>query len=116
MGKDKETQEMDLGALPFMRTLSPWNEGNLQSTQSKSDEEAQGKSGDAAQGMSQEEDRDSRWVAGEGPGIKNTTKETMDEPQEEVRQNSAYGRGNRPRVDNNNFFEERSNPLSSKGD
>lgn len=96
MGKDKETQEVDLGALPFMRTLSPWNEGNLQAAQGKSDEEAQGKSEDAQAG--------------------NTTKETMDEPQEEVRQNSAYGRGNRPRVDNNNFFEERSNPLSSKGD
>lgn len=96
MGKNKETNDMDLGSLPFMRTLSPWNEGNLQAADGKSEEHAQGKSGDAK--------------------AKNTTKETMEEPQEEVRQNSAYGRGNRPRVDNNNFFEERSNPLSSKGD
>ncbi len=105
MGKDMENDGLDLSALPFMRTLSPWNEGNLQTAQGKSEDDAQGKSeSTAAQGRSEE------------PAAQNTTKEDMDEPQEEVRQNSAYGRGNRPRVDNNNFFEERSNPLSSKGD
>lgn len=112
MGKDKETDELDLGALPFMRTLSPWNEGNLQAANGKSEESAQSKSEDSVQGKSAECAQGKHG----GTEAKNQTKETMDEPQEEVRQNSAYGRGNRPRVDNNNFFGERSNPLSSKGD
>ena len=34
---------------------------------------------------------------------------------EMIRQNANYRKGNRPEPDNNVFFEERSNPLSSKG-
>ena len=33
----------------------------------------------------------------------------------EIRQNSSYQKGNLAAPDNNIFFEERSNPLSSKG-
>lgn len=32
-----------------------------------------------------------------------------------IRQTSRYARGNKPVPDNNMFFEERHNPLSSKG-
>ncbi len=32
-----------------------------------------------------------------------------------IRQNSQYDKDNKPLPDNNPFFEERSNPLSSKG-
>lgn len=112
MGKNKETDDLDLGALPFMRTLSPWNEGNLQAADGKSENSVQAKSENSTQGKSEECAQGNHG----DPGAKNQVKETMDEPQEQVRQNSAYGRGNRPRVDNNNFFGERSNPLSSKGD
>ena len=35
--------------------------------------------------------------------------------QDEARQKSLYNEKNRARIDNNQFFEERSNPLSSKG-
>lgn len=34
----------------------------------------------------------------------------------DIRQNSNYSEGNKAAPDNNLFFEERSNPLSSKGD
>lgn len=34
---------------------------------------------------------------------------------DEVRMKSLYNDQNRARIDNNQFFEERSNPLSSKG-
>ena len=33
----------------------------------------------------------------------------------EIRQSSMYNDKNRARIDNNQFFETRSNPLSSKG-
>lgn len=33
----------------------------------------------------------------------------------EIKQLSNYGKNNKPAPDNNIFFEERSNPLSSKG-
>jgi hypothetical protein len=33
----------------------------------------------------------------------------------QIRQKSLYNDDNRARIDNNQFFEERSNPLSSKG-
>lgn len=33
----------------------------------------------------------------------------------EIRQKSLYNEHNRARIDNNQFFETRSNPLSSKG-
>lgn len=38
------------------------------------------------------------------------------EEEESIKQTSHYSEGDRPRIDNNKFFEERSNPLSSKGD
>ncbi len=34
----------------------------------------------------------------------------------DIRQNSHYSEGDKAAPDNNIFFEERSNPLSSKGD
>lgn len=41
--------------------------------------------------------------------------ERMEEHLEETRQKSLYNDEDRARIDNNQFFEERSNPLSSKG-
>lgn len=41
--------------------------------------------------------------------------EEMKEEAAETRQKSLYNENDRARVDNNQFFEERSNPLSSKG-
>ncbi len=41
--------------------------------------------------------------------------EKMEEHLEETRQKSLYNDRNKARPDNNQFFEERSNPLSSKG-
>lgn len=38
------------------------------------------------------------------------------EAEERIKQTSNYSEGDRPRINNNKFFEERSNPLSSKGD
>lgn len=38
------------------------------------------------------------------------------EEEEIIKQTSNYSEGDRPRINNNKFFEERSNPLSSKGD
>lgn len=38
------------------------------------------------------------------------------EEEESIKQTSNYSEGDRPRINNNKFFEERSNPLSSKGD
>ena len=35
--------------------------------------------------------------------------------EERIRQTSRYSEGDRVRINNNHFFEERSNPLSSKG-
>ncbi len=40
----------------------------------------------------------------------------MEETVEEIRQKSLYNDRNRARIDNNQFFEKRSNPLSSKGE
>ena len=37
------------------------------------------------------------------------------EEAQQIRQKSLYNEKNRARVDNNQFFETRSNPLSSKG-
>lgn len=34
---------------------------------------------------------------------------------DDIRQTSRYTKGNKPMPDNNMFFEERHNPLSSKG-
>ena len=43
--------------------------------------------------------------------------EPLEEGEEkEIKQNSNYAENGRPRIDNNVFFEKRSNPLSSKGD
>ena len=39
-----------------------------------------------------------------------------DEEEMRVKQNSAYAETDKPRINNNLFFEERANPLSSKGD
>ncbi len=41
--------------------------------------------------------------------------EKTEKEMDEIRQKSLYNEHNKARVDNNQFFEERSNPLSSKG-
>lgn len=49
---------------------------------------------------------------------KNLTKEQEQVSKErisEIRQTSSYSDSNKPRINNNHFFEERSNPLGSKG-
>lgn len=38
------------------------------------------------------------------------------EAEEIIKQNSNYSEGDRPRINNNKFYEERCNPLCSKGD
>ena len=47
--------------------------------------------------------------------VEGTVNPLPKEEEEQVKQNSHYAEGDRPRIDNNKFFEERSNPLSSKG-
>ncbi|MBU9726514.1 hypothetical protein [Diplocloster modestus] len=44
-----------------------------------------------------------------------TTLKQEQERAEMIRQNSKYREGNKPEPDNNPFFENHSNPLSSKG-
>ena len=41
--------------------------------------------------------------------------EKTEKEMDAIRQKSLYNERNKARVDNNQFFEERSNPLSSKG-
>lgn len=49
--------------------------------------------------------------------FKTDGQEFAEEPADlfEIRQKSLYNENDRARVDNNQFFEARSNPLSSKG-
>lgn len=49
------------------------------------------------------------------PFPKMVVDETDDTHIEEVRQKSLYNQNCKARCDNNQFFEKRSNPLSSKG-
>lgn len=47
---------------------------------------------------------------------KHTSYSRDGETNQSIRQNSAYGHGNRPAIDNNLFWQDRSNELSSKGE
>lgn len=50
-------------------------------------------------------------------GAKYFSEDTLEQKKENaaIRQKSLYNKNDRARVDNNQFFETRSNPLSSKG-
>lgn len=48
--------------------------------------------------------------------VQKNTHEIPKAEEERIKQTSRYSEGDRARINNNHFFEERSNPLSSKGD
>ena len=50
-----------------------------------------------------------------GPVQLSYTTQDPEKENAEIRQSSMYNDKNRARIDNNQFFETRSNPLSSKG-
>lgn len=52
-------------------------------------------------------------IAGKNHFSENTQEQEKENA--EIRQSSLYNKNDRARIDNNQFFETRSNPLSSKG-